>query len=356
MKYNYKILFAVLLLLLTGCEKKKSQRHTMNVRSYQEHSQFRGNIEAYSQTPHTSPISGLVSEVYHQPGEFVEKGTVIFKVKSEQAQQTLLTQLSKKHHTESKYQQIKRQEAVYQELLDDGAISQNEFLEISNRRHAYEFEMVEIRHQLDRICPLLEHDLCNMSLEEIEKHLPLIINIQSESSGIIHKAQKENPFGIGQQIKQNEPLFSLDNTDYIKIEFPIDDHESGLFNPGSEVLIKIYRPALTLKGIVENVQPSSDKNNTEQFIVHVRSEKISTPKSIRIGATALVELPSQDNYLLIPNKAIFSDSPNSHFVEKVINSKETQKVPIKIIQSMGWYTIIEGELEPNDQVVFHDQS
>ena len=356
MKYNYKIFFILFLLQLTGCDQKDAQRQTVSARSYHEHSQFRGKIEAYSQTPHTTPISGLVSEVYHQPGEFVEKGTIIFKVKSEQAQQTLLTQLSKKHHTESKYQQIKRQEAVYQELLDDGAISQNEFLEISNRRHAYEFEMVEIRHQLDRICPLLEHNLCELSLEEIEKHLPLIINIQSETSGIIHKSQKENPFGIGQQIKQNEPLFSLANTDYIKIAFPIDDHESGLFNPGTEVIIKINRPQLTLKGTVENVQPSSDKNSPEQFIVHVRSEKISKPRSIRIGASAEIELPSEDNYLLVPNKAIFSDQPHSHYVEKVINSKETQKVPIKIIQSMGWYTIIEGELEPNDQLVFHDPS
>lgn len=79
-----------------------------------------------------------------------------------------LTQLSKRHHTESKYQQTKRQESVYKDLLNEGAISQNEFLEISNRRHAYEFEMVEIRHQLDKICPLLEDDLCNQPLSEIE--------------------------------------------------------------------------------------------------------------------------------------------------------------------------------------------
>jgi multidrug efflux pump subunit AcrA (membrane-fusion protein) len=355
MKYNYKLMLAIAFFHLTGCQKSQPPK-TVSVQSYQEHSQFKGKIEAYSQSPYSSPISGIVSEVYHQPGEYVEKDTPIFKVKSDQAQQTLLTQLSKRHHTESKYQQTKRQESVYKDLLNEGAISQNEFLEISNRRHAYEFEMVEIRHQLDKICPLLEDDLCNQPLSEIEKHLPLVIIIKSEDSGILHKSQKENPFAIGQLIKQNEPLFVLAHTERIHVEFAIEDHESGLFTPGSQVKIKIQRPNQTLLGTVENIQPSSEKNTAEQFIVHVRSETISEPKSIRIGSMANIELPSQHDYLLIPHKAIFSEKPQSYFVEKILNNKETKKIAIKIIQSMGWYSIITGELEPNDQLLYYDQS
>lgn len=331
-------------------------RQTVSVQSYQEHSQFKGKVEAYSHAPHSSPIAGLVTKIFHQPGEFVEKNTAILKIESEQAQQSLLTHLSKKHHTESKYQQIKRQESIYQELLNDGAISQNEFLEVSNRRHAYEFDMVEIRHQLDRICPLLEHDLCQQSLTEIEKHLPLVITIKTKTSGIIHQSQKNSPFGIGQQIKQDDPLFVLANTEHIQVAFPIDDHESGLFTPGSSVLIHIKRPSLILNGVIENVQPSSDKNSPNQFMVRVRSESIAEPKSIRIGTIANIELPSQNDYLLIPHQAIFQDDLASHFVEKIINSKETKKIPVKIIQSMGWYTIVDGDIKPNDQLVYHDPS
>ncbi len=349
-------IFFTLILLLSGCDKTDKTHNTALVTGFYNTPLFIGKVRAIKQQPVQSPTDGMIIEVIHYPGQTINKGDVIAKIESEEAGKRVLSNLSKKQSLETKYQQVKRKLEVYQELLNDGAISQNEFTDLLNQKRSYEFEKVEIKHQLNTICPLLDQDLCQKSLETIEKNMPLVMYIRAPADGVITAGDKNITLTKGMQVKQNQALAEIADMSSIATLIEVNDKEANDFKPGTKVKMGIPSSRVRLNGIVQHLQPivgSNDSHN--QFQVYITA----TPARnhvIRLGAKANIELPPKGNLLLVPKIAVFHDQQRNPYVQKILSPQKQQTVPINITEPFGKFYVVTGNLQENDQLLLYDNS
>ena len=100
-----KILFTLLILTLTGCNKSEKTKHTALVTTFHNHVQYHGKVLAAKQQAIQSPTDGIIKKIEQHPGLPVKKGDLIVTIESDQAGQLLLSNLSKKQSLDLKYQQ-----------------------------------------------------------------------------------------------------------------------------------------------------------------------------------------------------------------------------------------------------------
>ena len=339
-------------LVLFGCGEKKVTT-TAVVNKYQSTSHFYGKVEPDVTQIVTSPVSGIIKEINHHPGEIVSENDWVVVVESEEAEKSLLGGLAKKANLESKFSQVSQQLKVYKELLEAGAVSQNEYDDIKHKHHSYQYEMVEVNHQLMKICPMLSDNLCQQPLHIIEQALPLKLKIHPQTSGTLSAIEKENPMERFKSIKQNEGLFAVSDMSRIKVRILVNDDEINLFHNHQPITINIPAQNITLQGKVISSRPLSDNNGQNQFQVTVQSDKAK--HAIRLGAKAAVILPESNSYWIVPRASI-SSSQGHPQIEKILEKGQTKVIPIKIIKHLGRFCVISGPVKANDLITNYDSS
>ena len=182
--FNHLVYITIFLFLsLSGCEEAKTQVSTSRVIPYQEHTSFIGTIEASERSLISTPINGIIDEVYVQPGSFVEANQPILSLQSDAAEETLLKNLAREAIVKSQAERLSRKLEAYTDLFAEGIISQNEFDAIKNSKIASEYELIEVKQTLSHICPLVRNSLCQANTEKIAHSLPIFLDFKSPQKG-----------------------------------------------------------------------------------------------------------------------------------------------------------------------------
>ena len=133
---------------------------------------------------------------------------------------------------------------------------------------------------------MLDQDLCEKSLETIEKNMPLVIYMRAPADGVITAGDKNMTLTKGMQVKQNQAIAEIADMSSIATLIEVNDKEANDFKPGTKVKMGIPSSRVRLNGVVQHLQPIVSSNDSHnQFQVYITATPTKS-HAIRPGAKA----------------------------------------------------------------------
>lgn len=248
--YSCILLTAYCLLSLTGCKKKEVKTTTEKVinvqvqpaakKSLKPFIEAVGTLNPYEAVIISTEVDGIVKDVRVDEGSLVSKGQVLamidetdYNLEVKRTDATLKQAEATLSNTKIEYQ---RKEALHKEQL----VTQQQFDDVLTRLSLVNAEVERAKASLS-----------------LAKQKLLKTMIYSPLSGSV----KERKVEKGNYAKNGTPLFTIIQSNPIKLNFTVTEKDVGKLRVGQDVLFKVDAfPDKDFKGKLKTIYPSLEEN------------------------------------------------------------------------------------------------
>ena len=310
-----------------------------------------GKIEPRNEVNVKPQISGIIAELLKEPGQFVQQGEVIAKVKVIPDMQQLSSAESRVRLATMNLKQAQvdydREEALHnQQLVSDDEFDKvrQQLRQATEERSAAEEALQVVRDGVSKSNASASSTLIRATISGVILDIPVKVG-----NSVINS----NTFNDGTTIA------TVANMNDLIFRGNIDETEVGQLVIGMPMKITIGAlPDMSFNAALEYISPkATESNGANQFEIKaaVRLENTgSNTATLRSGysANAEIVLASADNVLTVPESAIeFSGDSTFVYVVKTENGDSTfVRTPVTTGLSDGVNIQIKSGLTANDRV------
>lgn len=271
-----------------------------------------GSLLANEEVALTSEAAGKVTGIFFREGAYVKKGQLLVQLNDAE----LKAQLAQAH---SRLDLLIAQEARQKQLLEQGAVSQNDYdIAASN--------LLGARAQIDLIKAQLAQT-----------------RIVAPFNGTIGLRQ----VAVGSYISPGVVIATLQNLDIIKIQFSVPEVYASNLQPGSEVDFTVRGSSRTFSARVFAVEPKIDPQ-TRSLVVRAQTRN---PGKLVPGAYADVSLvlSVDGDAILVPSQCVVTEAAGQ-LVFRVKNGVVTP-TPVTLGARGEQYVHVQEGLSVGDTVM-----
>lgn len=268
-----------------------------------------GTIQPQNEVQVKSKISGVVSSLYVQPGSYVKEGEPLLEIRPDPTPLELAEAKRNLELTSVSLENIQRELARSQSLLDRNLISAQEFEAIKQR-----YDDAVIRHQLNsERLELLESGRVNIGGSLIESV------IRAPISGFVLERMVEigDPIVPLTTYQAGTPLMVLAEMDNLIFKGTVDEIDVGKISEGMPTEIKIGAlPDTRVYGTLKMISLKSQKqDNSTVFPIEILITE-TQGATLRAGysANADIIIERREDVLLIPERVV-TYRDDSAFIE-----------------------------------------
>ncbi len=355
MKKYFRIIIAALIALLflgtfvylyqrSKPKEEKYEELTATRKSLERTTLINGSIEPRNEVNIKPQISGIIAELYKEPGQNVTAGEIIAKVNVIPEMSSLSSAQSRVRLAEINRKQAKTDFEREKALYDKKLVSADEYDKIAQ---AYE----QAKEEYDAAVDALEVVRTGVSKQNASSSSTLI---RSTITGLI----LDVPVKVGNSVIQantfNDGTTIATVADMKDLIFDgrIDETEVGKIQEGTNVEITIGAlQDQKFEATLEYISPkATDNNGTKEFEIKA-AVKPQEGSMIRSGysANAKVILDHADSVVTIPEKAL-EFSGDSTFVYLMGKDSTYKRTPVTIGLSDGVDVEIKNGLKSGDKV------
>ena len=316
-KYSKLIIAAIIALIFIGTFVflwQKSQpketvynEFTPKLDSIQKTTIITGKIEPRNEVNVKPQISGIISELYKEPGQYVQQGEVIAKVKVIPDMQQLSSAQSRVRLANVNLKQAKTDLDREQILYDKGLVSADEYDKIRQTYRQATEEVAAANDQLQVVRDGVSRNNASASSTLIRSTITgLILDIPVKVGNSVILS---NTFNDGTTIA------SVANMKDLIFRGNIDETEVGRLVPGMPMKIIIGAlQNLNFDAHLEYISPKAvETGGANQFEIKA-AVHVPTSSQIRSGysANAEIVLAESKNVLTLPESAIEFEGDNTY--------------------------------------------
>ncbi|HVV67496.1 MAG TPA: efflux RND transporter periplasmic adaptor subunit [Gammaproteobacteria bacterium] len=336
------ILLALLISIVlcnAGCEKQQSnstatttqsQIITATLQSNSLHLFYSGTLQPLKIYNVTSPVDGVVDELYFNYGDRVTSGQLLMKITSTKSQQDYATALTNYIKDKDQYLQNKTNFEGTTALFKAGIVDREDYLSQKSQLGASELAYINSNNALKAIVskiPGAPRNIENLTLHDIaaiEKMLQTQYDkftIQAPTTGIVLTADRNagsntgdgnKTLAVGSEIKQNQTAVSIGDMSGISVTINVSEIDiNHIALDQTAVLTSPALPGMLLYGKVIAIGKQAktpEGGGIANFPVIINVPEI-TPlqrELVKVGMSIKVDLtinnPAQ---IKIPIKAVF---------------------------------------------------
>lgn len=279
-----------------------------------------GELEAVRQIQVASEASGRIQGIYFQSGQYVRQGQLLVQL-NDDIEQAEIAQLRAK---------LKLNEAVYQrgqELLKINAVAKEE---VENA--------------------LANRDVMLGQIQQLNAKIQQK-KIRAPFSGVIGIRRVHQ----GQFLNVGEPIVSLVDTQYLLVNFNLDERSTPNIKIGQQLQVALDAfPGQQFNAQVTAIDPLISSSRT----VSVQAKLANLQQQLKAGMYANVVLKQQEQQVLMMPETAVTYSAYGETVFKAVDNKgqlQARKVAVKIGErSEGWVEVKSG-LQQGDRVISSGQ-
>jgi HlyD family secretion protein len=288
------------------------------------------------------PISGEVSQVNFEKGDYITKGDIIAKLDTEDYQREIdklkLTLATNKNNlnkyqnnvdgtylvpyenAQLNYEKAKKQYEDGQQLYDAGAISQSQ---LQDYKHAMD---VAYNNYLSAQSTYqsVDHELRNLELTVESTELAIqnleekIENsyLEAPINGVLtEKLVNESEYAV-----QDNPAFILEDLENLNVETTISQFDINQVKIGQTVEISRIGDETSVQGEVIDIGKTAIESG-QSSVVPVEI-KLNEATDFKTNFTVNVELTtaSNDNAIVIPYESIYTNKDGENMIYEVIDN------------------------------------
>ena len=250
-----------------------------------------GTLQPLNKVEIKSEVSGRISKIYAQEGDFVKRGKKLVELDKSLLLPKRDQALSSQEQTKIKMENEKKNLERFEKLFQKGLIAQKE---VDDLRASY---------QVSR----LNYEVAKSSLESIEEDLKKT-EIYSPISGVIISADKEEGEAISgtNSAAQAATIMTVADLSQMVVEVNINEIDIGKLKSGQKAKIVLDAfPEQRFKGEVISIAPSSEIS--EGIVTYLVKVKVDKPERyLKPGMSAEAEIfaAKREDVLLVPQSAL----------------------------------------------------
>lgn len=384
----------VVILSVMGCNKKDElkKENIKNVKTdeVRESSiiiedQFAGKITALDYSGVVPKIPGIVSQLYVDIGERVNKGDLLFELDStdyaaqlrqaetvvefaktglNRAQGSNLSQLQIQYKSiveqaKISYDDAKTNYTKIKSLYDNGAISKNELDTADIRVKASKEQLDSSTQNLELLKSGIGPDSVEGAQTQLNQAVAAVelvktqmnnLKVYSPIAGVISKKS----INVGESVSGGEVAIEVSNVDNLAIDLSIPQKLINKISVGQKITMSIDSlKNQIIQGEVRNIDPVASDNS---YNYNVKLKLLSNNSEIKPGMFCRAKLPvdQKDKVVTVPNTAVISEN-GIQFVYMISGGKINKK-SVSIGLSNDKITEILAGLNIGDKIIFEGQS
>lgn len=289
-------------------------------------------------------VSGIVEELYVEPGNMIRKGDLIARIKIIPNMVSLNSAESRVNRAKINLEDAKRQFERQKELLNQGVIAPAAF-------EGYELAWKNAREELEAAENNLELIKEGQTKKSAQTANTLV---RSTADGMVLDVPVEIGFSVIESNTFNDgtTIASVANMGDMIFEGKIDETEVGKIREGMPLILTVGAiDDATFNADLEHISPKGvEENGAIQFEIKA-NVALQQDQFIRAGysANAKVVLDRTDSVLSIPEAVLQFDS-DSAFVEVEIAPQQFEKRYIKTGLSDGINVEVKSGLTMEDKI------
>jgi membrane fusion protein (multidrug efflux system) len=299
------------------------------------------HVEPVTRSTLAAELPGLVAERSFDEGQFIEKGAVLTRMKTDLLQAQLTA--------------AKAAEATAQaNVAMAKAESENADKELERNRQLIETNVGSDKEYRDAATKARVADsmVKSRAAEVNEKEAEIArLELMIEKSQVLapmHGVVSRRHVEVGQWIKEGDPIADVVQLDPLWVRVGVPEEVLAMVEKGDEAKVRIDALAgAEFRANVAQILPEADPGS------RTFSVKLSLPNpqgKVRPGFFARVTLLSKsDTQLVVPKDAVVSRGTGAHVV--AVRDGKAVVVPVKRGAAEGSMIAVTGELTEKDQVV-----
>lgn len=258
-----------------------------------------GTIEPENEIEVKSKISGVVSRIFAQPGEYVEEGQPLIEVKPDPTPLELAEAKRNLERTQIEKQSLESEMQRMQTLMDQNLVSAQEYEQLEQQ-----YEDVKIRLQISQErLDLLESGKVSIGDTVIESVIRAPVN-----GYILEKMVDEGePVVPLTSYQAGTPLMSIAGMDKLLFKGTVDEIDVGKMQEGMAAEIKIGAlPDAVVYGEVSRISlKATQEDNATVFPVEITITD-TNGVTLRAGysANADIIIEKAENVVTIPERVV----------------------------------------------------
>ncbi len=279
-----------------------------------------GNIEPRDKVEIKPQINGIISDIYKQPGDVVNSGDIIAKVKVIPSMEELNSADNRVRLAAINLEQAKRDYDRAKKLYDDKLVSTEEYEKAKQ-------ELLKAKEERNTAGDALQIVKEGVSASNSGYSTTLI---RSTITGIV----LDIPVKVGNSVimsntmNDGTTIATIANMNDLIFKGTIDETEVGLISTGMSMTISVgalqdHKFSAILEYISPQVKSSSDGSSANQFEIKA-AVKVPSDVKIRSGysANAEIELQKAVHVVSIPEGCVEFEGDNAYVY--VLTKKEPQ--------------------------------
>jgi len=277
-----------------------------------------GTLQPLNKVEIKSEVSGRISKIYAQEGDFVKRGKKLVELDKSLLLPKRDQALSSQEQTKIKMENEKKNLERFEKLFQKGLIAQKE---VDDLRASY---------QVSR----LNYEVAKSSLESIEEDLKKT-EIYSPISGVIISADKEEGEAISgtNSAAQAATIMTVADLSQMVVEVNINEVDIGKLKSGQKAKIVLDAfPEQDFRGRVISIAPSSEIS--EGIVTYLVKVKVDKPERyLKPGMSAEVEILAAERkgVLLVPQSLLREKDGESYLRVKRGVTFEPVEVKVGLI-------------------------
>jgi HlyD family secretion protein len=276
-------------------------------------------------------VAGIIDEIYVQPGETVQKGTVLAKIRIVLNLEKLNEAENRLNRADIQYMDAKQQLERQQKLFEKQLISQSEFKRYQIQLQTAQTDLEAARNNLQ----LVKEGVTKQSNAENNTL------VESTVDGLILEIPVKEGTTVVETSAFNEgtTIATIADMSALVFEGKIDESEVGKLQEGMELQLTIGAiEGKTFKATLEHIAPkgSKEQDGAVQFQIKAAVEP-EEGVLIRAGysANAKIVLAKKEKVLTLPESVIIYDKNQQPYVEVEVDEQQFEKRNVELGLSDG---------------------
>ncbi|MBI3815841.1 MAG: efflux RND transporter periplasmic adaptor subunit [Nitrospinae bacterium] len=310
---SYLLLTACCLLLFSGCEKKKEtkqvkekfinvQAQPVEKRSLRPFISAIGTLNPYEEVAVSTEIDGILKDVNADDGTKVSKGMLLSAVDDTDYSLEVERSYAALKEADANLSNTKLEYQRKEELYKKGLITRQQFDDVTTKLSLSDAELEKAKSSL-----------------AIAKQRLSKVKIYSPISGVV----KKKVAAAGSYVRNGNPLFTIIQTNPLKLNFTITETDVGKLKMGQDVLFTVYAfPDREFKGELSVIYPYLDEKTRT---LQVEAKVSNSDELLKPGFFVRVMLytgQSKDKILVPVTSLIYEEDRIKVFVVEGNLAKE----------------------------------
>ncbi|MCV6596322.1 MAG: efflux RND transporter periplasmic adaptor subunit [Mangrovicoccus sp.] len=223
-----------------------------------------------SQNSLSSDVEGIVEEVYFEGGEFLEKGTPVARLATQELEAQMRILQAEQEQAQTNYDFVRVQCERNEALFEKGAISDAQLQRYLSECSAAEAELEILKAQMDRVQYRIDRSTFRMPFDG--------------QLGTLYLQER-----LGSYLKEGVPVATVRDTSGFKVQFKARESDLALVHEGSPLEVRVYAyPDEIFYGEIVSIDPDVESGKGGQLVDMVGKIENRDGK-LRSGMTGLAK-------------------------------------------------------------------